>query len=219
MSIGYRHDDPGEPRAPVIILCTTTAHLFDPLAGTSKECTVTSGVRPMGASRIDAALSIWRVIRANFAKGIGIPEDSGGRQAAPLVDCPPVRKSNEPMLPIDVTMYVPARLADDDRKRKGDGSPGTAVITKTRPQTKRPNLYRVLLLNDDYTPMEFVVHVLERFFNKDHETAHRIMMHVHQHGIGECGVYTYEVAETKVTQVMDFARKHQHPLQCIMEKK
>ena len=114
----------------------------------------------------------------------------------------------------------PPRLADDDRKRNGEqGGPGTAVITKTKPQTKRPNLYRVLLLNDDYTPMEFVVHVLERFFNKDHEAAHRIMMHVHQHGIGECGIYTYEVAETKVTQVMDFARKHQHPLQCIMEKK
>jgi ATP-dependent Clp protease adaptor protein ClpS len=112
------------------------------------------------------------------------------------------------------------KLADDDRKRKGDqGGPGTAVITKTKPQTKRPNLYRVLLLNDDYTPMEFVVHVLERFFNKDREAATRIMMHVHQHGIGECGVYTYEVAETKVTQVMDFARKHQHPLQCVMEKK
>ena len=99
------------------------------------------------------------------------------------------------------------------------GNPGTAVITKTKPQTKRPNLYRVLLLNDDYTPMEFVVHVLERFFNKDREAATRIMLHVHHHGIGECGVYTYEVAETKVTQVMDFARKHQHPLQCVMEKK
>jgi ATP-dependent Clp protease adaptor protein ClpS len=106
---------------------------------------------------------------------------------------------------------------EDSGKRRG--SPGTAVITKTKPQTKRPNLYRVLLLNDDYTPMEFVVHVLERFFNKDHETAHRIMLHVHQHGIGECGIYTYEVAETKVTQVMDFSRKHQHPLQCVMEKK
>jgi ATP-dependent Clp protease adaptor protein ClpS len=113
------------------------------------------------------------------------------------------------------------RLADENNnnKRRAPGTPGTAVITKTRPQTKRPSLYRVLLLNDDYTPMEFVVHVLERFFNKDHESAHRIMMHVHQHGIGECGVYTYEVAETKVTQVMDFARKHQHPLQCVMEKK
>jgi ATP-dependent Clp protease adaptor protein ClpS len=124
------------------------------------------------------------------------------------------------MPPNDDTAKWPPRMADDDRKRKGDqNGPGTSVITKTRPQTKRPNLYRVLLLNDDYTPMEFVVHVLERFFSKDHEAAQRIMMHVHQHGIGECGVFTYEVAETKVTQVMDFARKHQHPLQCIMEKK
>ncbi len=111
-------------------------------------------------------------------------------------------------------------MADDDRKRRNEpGGPGTAVITKTKPQTKRPSLYRVLILNDDYTPMEFVVHVLERFFGKDHEAATRIMLHVHHHGIGECGVYTYEVAETKVTQVMDFARKHQHPLQCVMEKK
>ena len=114
----------------------------------------------------------------------------------------------------------PVRAAgDDDKKRGGDRNPGTAVITKTKPQTKRPNLYRVLILNDDYTPMEFVVHVLEHFFNKDREAATQIMLHVHQHGIGECGVFTYEVAETKVTQVMDFARKHQHPLQCVMEKK
>ena len=112
------------------------------------------------------------------------------------------------------------RMADDDRKRKGEpGGPGTAVITKTKPQTKKPSMYRVLILNDDYTPMEFVVHVLERFFGRDHEAATRIMLHVHHHGIGECGIYTYEVAETKVTQVMDFARKHQHPLQCVMEKK
>ena len=100
-----------------------------------------------------------------------------------------------------------------------DGRSGTAVITKTKPRTKRPNLYRVLLLNDDYTPMEFVVLVLERFFNKSRDAATRIMLHVHQNGVGECGVFTYEVAETKVTQVMDFARKHQHPLQCVMEKK
>jgi ATP-dependent Clp protease adaptor protein ClpS len=115
------------------------------------------------------------------------------------------------------------RLAGNDDKRRTDkgapGAPSTAVITKTKPQTKRPNLYRVLLLNDDYTPMEFVVLVLERFFNKDREAATRIMLHVHHHGIGECGVFTYEIAETKVTQVMDFARKHQHPLQCVMEKK
>ncbi len=122
-------------------------------------------------------------------------------------------------LPVD---QMRPRLAGNDDKRrtdKGTGGPGTAVITKTKPQTKRPNLYRVLLLNDDYTPMEFVVLVLERFFNKDREAATRIMLHVHHHGIGECGVFTYEIAETKVTQVMDFARKHQHPLQCVMEKK
>ncbi len=106
-----------------------------------------------------------------------------------------------------------------NRKRPDDDGTGTAVIARTKPQTKRPNLYRVLLLNDDYTPMEFVVQVLERFFNKEREDATRIMLHVHQHGVGECGVYTYEVAETKVTQVMDFSRKHQHPLQCVMEKK
>lgn len=110
-------------------------------------------------------------------------------------------------------------MADDERRRRGDNAPGTAVITRTKPQVKRPNLYRVLLLNDDYTPMEFVVHVLEHFFTKNREEATQIMLHVHQHGVGECGVYTYEVAETKVTQVMDFARKHQHPLQCVMEKK
>jgi ATP-dependent Clp protease adaptor protein ClpS len=118
------------------------------------------------------------------------------------------------------TSAPPPRLANDDGKRRGgSGTPGTSVITKTKPQTKRPSLYRVLLLNDDYTPMDFVIHVLERFFNKDPESARRIMLHVHQNGIGECGIYTYEVAETKVTQVMDFARKHQHPLQCVMEKK
>jgi ATP-dependent Clp protease adaptor protein ClpS len=111
------------------------------------------------------------------------------------------------------------RLGAGDNKQKGQGVPGTAVITKTQPKTKRPNLYRVLLLNDDYTPMEFVVHVLERFFKKDPATALQIMMDVHQHGMGECGIYTYEVAETKVMQVMDFSRKHQHPLQCVMEKK
>ncbi len=109
------------------------------------------------------------------------------------------------------------RMQDDDRKR-GPGR-STAVITRTKPKTKKPSLYRVLILNDDYTPMEFVVHILERFFQKDREAATRIMLHVHNHGVGECGIYTFEVAETKVTQVMDFARQHQHPLQCVMEKK
>src|SRR5213083_3472959 len=101
---------------------------------------------------------------------------------------------------------------------RGDEEGKTGVVTRTRPKTKKPSLYKVLLLNDDYTPMEFVVHVLERFFGKTAEEATRIMLHVHQKGVGVCGVYTFEEAETKVTQVMDFARKHQHPLQCTMEK-
>ncbi len=114
---------------------------------------------------------------------------------------------------------TPAR-AGKEPKKSGDGpGTGTALITRTRQQTRRPNMYRVLLLNDDYTTQEFVIIVLRKYFNKSVEEATRIMLHVHNHGVGECGVYTYEVAETKVTQVMDFARKHQHPLQCIMEKK
>jgi len=113
------------------------------------------------------------------------------------------------------------RAAGSERGGDENGPPGsgTAIVTKTRSKTKRPHLYRVLLLNDDYTPMEFVVHVLERFFNKNREAATQVMLHVHQNGVGECGIFTYEVAETKVTQVMDFARRHQHPLQCVMEKK
>ena len=111
-----------------------------------------------------------------------------------------------------------AKMQNGDDGSNGPGR-GTAVITRTKPKTKKPSLYRVLLLNDDYTPMEFVIHILERFFQKDREAATRIMLHVHNHGVGECGVYTFEVAETKVTQVMDFARQHQHPLQCVMEKK
>jgi len=79
-------------------------------------------------------------------------------------------------------------------------------------------MYKVLLLNDDYTPMVFVIDVLMRFFNKSQEDATRITLDVHQHGIGVCGVYTFEVAETKVTQVIDTARRQQHPLQCTMEK-
>jgi ATP-dependent Clp protease adaptor protein ClpS len=105
-----------------------------------------------------------------------------------------------------------------ERKPGGEGGVGAAVVTQTKPKTQKPSLYRVLLLNDDYTPMEFVVYVLEQFFNKSREDATAIMLHVHQHGVGVCGVFTYEVAETKVAQVIDSARRHQHPLQCTMEK-
>ncbi len=131
----------------------------------------------------------------------------------------------------------PPRGSDNDDGRNGDG-PNTGVVIKTRPKTKKPAMYKVLMLNDDYTPMEFVVMVLERFFGKTHEDAAlvnmqhdlcglfvglaeeatQIMLHVHQRGVGICGVYTYEVAETKVTQVMDLARRNQHPLQCTLEK-
>jgi len=111
------------------------------------------------------------------------------------------------------TMSGPGKNNDD-----GEGGDRTGIVTKTRPKTKRPSLYKVLLLNDDYTPMEFVVHVLQRYFSKSRDEAERIMIHVHQKGVGICGVYTFEVAETKVTQVMDFARANHHPLQCTMEK-
>ena len=109
------------------------------------------------------------------------------------------------------------RKQGDVGEGAGKGA-GSAVVTQTKPKTQKPSLYRVLILNDDYTPMEFVVYVLERFFNKSREDATRIMLHVHQHGVAVCGVFTYEVAETKVSQVIDTARRHQHPLQCTMEK-
>ncbi len=106
----------------------------------------------------------------------------------------------------------------------GDGDDGmdedkqTGTMLKSRPKTKKPSMYKVLLLNDDYTPMEFVVHILERFFSKNRQEATDIMLHVHRRGVGICGIYTYEVAETKVAQVMDFARANEQPLQCTMEK-
>jgi len=107
---------------------------------------------------------------------------------------------------------------NNDDGKNGSGNTGTGIVTKTRPKTKKPSLYKVLLLNDDYTPMEFVVHILEKIFGKSREEAVDVMLHVHRHGVGICGVFTYEVAETKVAQVIEFARRHQHPLQCTMEK-
>ena len=102
--------------------------------------------------------------------------------------------------------------------KPGDTGPRTSVVTKPKAKTKKPSMYKVLMLNDDFTPMEFVVVVLERFFRKTREDATRIMLHVHQRGVGICGVYPYDVAETKVTQVVDFARHNEHPLQCTLEK-
>jgi ATP-dependent Clp protease adaptor protein ClpS len=107
---------------------------------------------------------------------------------------------------------------NDDRRGGDNGRTTTNVVVKPRPKVKKPSMYKVLMLNDDYTPMEFVVHVLERYFSKTTEEATRIMLHVHQKGVGVCGVFTFEVAETKVNQTMDLARKNQHPLQCTLEK-
>ena len=114
----------------------------------------------------------------------------------------------------------PASASDGDNEKRGsqDGQDQIGVVTKTQEKTKKPSMYKVLLLNDDYTPMEFVVMVLKRFFKMDMEQATRVMLHVHQKGVGICGVFSYEVAETKVNQVMDFARQNQHPLQCTLEK-
>ena len=112
-------------------------------------------------------------------------------------------------------MLDPFVMMADTPEDPGDD---TAVITKTKPKTARPPLYKVLLLNDDYTPMEFVVHVLERFFGINHAQAVEIMLTVHKKGVAVVGVFSYEIAETKVAQVMDFARRNQHPLQCTMEK-
>lgn len=100
----------------------------------------------------------------------------------------------------------------------GQEADDTGLMLKTRPKTKKPSMYKVLLLNDDYTPMEFVVHVVEKFFAKNRQEATDVMLHVHRRGVGMCGVFTYEIAETKVAQVMDFARANEQPLQCTMEK-
>jgi ATP-dependent Clp protease adaptor protein ClpS len=111
-------------------------------------------------------------------------------------------------------------LMAGDEPGRGDGldEVETGVVTRTRPRTKKPSNYKVLMLNDDYTPMEFVVLVLQRYFSMSIEDATRVMLQVHQQGVAVCGVFTYEVAETKVSQVIDFARENQHPLQCTLEK-
>ena len=117
--------------------------------------------------------------------------------------------------PLSAAKNWPPMMAGGD---DSDTDEQVGIATKTKASPKKPSQYRVLLLNDDYTPMEFVVMVLKRFFAMDLEEATRVMLHVHQKGVGVCGVFPYEVAETKVNQVMDFARQNQHPLQCTLEK-
>ena len=103
-------------------------------------------------------------------------------------------------------------------KKTDDGNAQSQVVLETRPRTKKPSMYKVIMLNDDYTPMEFVVYVLQRFFSMSGDQATAIMLNVHQRGVGVCGVYSYEVAEAKATQVMDYARQNEHPLQLQIEK-
>ena len=124
------------------------------------------------------------------------------------------------LLPGPRTHYLGAMQTMMTDRRRSDDKDGTGVglATRTRAKTKEPAQYKVLMLNDDYTPMEFVVLCLQQFFRMSMEDATRVMLHVHQKGVGVCGTFTYEVAETKVTQVMDFARENQHPLQCTLEK-
>jgi ATP-dependent Clp protease adaptor protein ClpS len=121
------------------------------------------------------------------------------------------------MIPCSTKTLDPI-AGDADRVGGGGDDTGLGVATKTRTKTAKPALYKVLMLNDDYTPMEFVVLTLQRYFKMSIEDATRVMLAVHQRGVGVCGIFTYEVAETKVTQVIDFARQHNHPLQCTMEK-
>ena len=107
-----------------------------------------------------------------------------------------------------------AMSKDDEDKKDIDGN----IKLATKPKTKTPPLYRVLMMNDDYTPMEFVIEVLEKFFQKNREEATQIMLHIHQRGVGVCGIYAYDLAETKAMQVMNYARKYEHPLQVQLEK-
>ncbi len=117
-----------------------------------------------------------------------------------------------------LTIGGPEFSGPDSGGNDTDGDEQVGIATKTRAKPKKPSQFKVLMLNDDYTPMEFVVMVLKRFFHMDLEQATRVMLHVHQKGVGVCGIFPYEIAETKVNQVMDFARQNQHPLQCTLEK-
>jgi ATP-dependent Clp protease adaptor protein ClpS len=127
-----------------------------------------------------------------------------------LTDCPPWRVEGPGL-----------RASSDANSEDGgdsDSGTGTATITKPKSQTKTPSLYRVILMNDDFTPMDFVIHVIQKFFNKDFEEATKIMLEVHYQGAGICGTFSYDIAETKVYQVNQYSRQNKHPLKCTMEK-
>jgi len=107
---------------------------------------------------------------------------------------------------------------DDDNNGNGNGNGNGQLILDSRTKTKKPSMYKVIMLNDDYTPMEFVVHVLQKFFGRSSGEATQIMLNVHQRGVGVCGVYSFEIAESKAQKTIDYARKNDHPLQLQLEK-
>ena len=119
-------------------------------------------------------------------------------------------------LKYSIKIIVPLTMSADDKSN--EDNVGGNIKLETNPKTKIPALYRVLMMNDDYTPMEFVIEVLEKFFQKNREAATEVMLHVHQRGVGVCGIYAYDLAETKAMQVMNYARKYEHPLQVQLEK-
>ena len=119
-------------------------------------------------------------------------------------------------LKCSIKIIVPLTMSEGDKPN--EDNVGGNIKFETNPKTKIPALYRVLMMNDDYTPMEFVIEVLEKFFQKNREAATEVMLHVHQRGVGVCGIYTYDLAETKAMQVMNYARKYEHPLQVQLEK-
>lgn len=134
----------------------------------------------------------------------------------PIKPDPALPALAEPLMPLANASN--AGDEDDGKDEGGSGGSQIGIATKTRSKPKKPSQYKVLMLNDDYTPMEFVVLLLKRFFSMDLEQATRVMLHVHQRGVGVCGIFPYEIAETKVNQVMDLAKQNQHPLQCTLEK-
>ncbi len=154
--------------------------------------------------------AVGRVVFRSGSVWIGLEPESGINTILPRARflCDMTGMKSDPTRPTGMAQ-------NDDRDNEGTG---TGLATKTRSKTKKPTPYKVLMLNDDYTPMEFVVHTLQHFFKMSLEDATRVMLHVHQKGVGVCGIFSYEVAETKVTQVMDYARQNQHPLQCTLEK-
>lgn len=140
------------------------------------------------------------------------------RRPLPDIRIPDMTRSRNPILPLDPTLSANQSDTPGDNDRDGNGDGQLVTKSKSKARPKKPSQYKVLMLNDDYTPMEFVVMVLKRFFQMDLEAATRVMLQVHQSGVGVCGVFPYEIAETKVNQVMDAARENQHPLQCTLEK-